>query len=54
MNLQLLAESRDPVDAVSRSLSRPLVTVEPWVDGRVLRIPDDAGYGAVTEPLEAL
>ncbi|AAK24293.1 NUDIX hydrolase [Caulobacter vibrioides] len=54
MNLQLLAESQDPSDAVSRSTSRPLVTVEPWVDGAVLRIPEDAGYGAVTEPLDAL
>ena len=34
------------------SAARPLVTVEPWVEGKVLRIPDDAGYGAVTEPLD--
>lgn len=54
MNLQLLAESADPVDAVSRAEARELVTVEPWVDGRVLRIQENAGYGAVTEPLEAL
>jgi 8-oxo-dGTP pyrophosphatase MutT (NUDIX family) len=54
MNLQLLAESASPTDAVTRAEGRALVTVEPWVDGRVLRIPDNAGYGAVTEPLEAL
>ena len=54
MNLQLLAESADPADAVARSEARDLVTVEPWVDGKVLRIPEDAGYGPVTEPLEAL
>ncbi len=54
MNLQLLAESASPVDAVTRAEARELVTVEPWVDGRVLRIQENAGYGAVTEPLEAL
>jgi len=54
MNLQLLAESADPADAVARAGSRELVTVEPWVDGRVLRIQENAGYGPVTEPLEAL
>ena len=54
MNLQLLAESADPADAVARARARQLVTVEPWVDGRVLRIPENAGYGPVTEPLEAL
>lgn len=54
MNLQLLAESADPADAVRRAGARELVTVEPWVDGEVLRIPPHAGYGAVTEPLSAL
>ncbi len=54
MNLQLLAESADPADAVARARARQLVTVEPWVDGQVLRIPENAGYGPVTEPLEAL
>jgi 8-oxo-dGTP pyrophosphatase MutT (NUDIX family) len=54
MNLQLLAESADPADAVARAEGRALVTVEPWVDGKVLRIQADAGYGPVTEPLEAL
>lgn len=54
MNLQLLAESADPTDAVRRARVRRLVTVEPWVDGEVLRIPPEAGYGAVTEPLAAL
>lgn len=54
MNLQLLSESADPADAVARARARDLVTVEPWVDGAVLRIQEDAGYGAVTEPLERL
>ena len=55
MNLQLLAEAAGAVDAIARALARRLVTVEPKVtdtpDGRVLVIPHDAGYGAVTEPL---
>ncbi len=54
MNLQLLAESISPHDAIARAASRPLVTVEPWVDGQALRIQPDAGYGDVTEPLSAL
>lgn len=54
MNLQLLAESAGPADAVRRAAARELVTVEPWVDGEVLRIPTEAGYGSVTEPLSAL
>ena len=54
MNLQLLAESADPGDAVRRAAARELVTVEPWVDGEVLRIQPHAGYGPVTEPLNAL
>jgi hypothetical protein len=54
MNLQLLAESASPADAVARAAARELVTVEPWVDGPVLRIQENAGYGPVTEPLEAL
>ncbi|WP_454717182.1 NUDIX hydrolase [Caulobacter segnis] len=54
MNLQLLAESADPADAVARAEARELVTVEPWIDGPVLRIQENAGYGPVTEPLEAL
>lgn len=54
MNLQLLAESVSPADAITRSRARPLVTVEPWVDGEGLRIQADAGYGDVIEPLSAL
>jgi 8-oxo-dGTP pyrophosphatase MutT (NUDIX family) len=58
MNLQLLAESTDAHDAMSRAVARPLVTVEPKVEkregGPVLVIPHDAGYGAVEEPLSAV
>jgi 8-oxo-dGTP pyrophosphatase MutT (NUDIX family) len=55
MNLQLLAEADDALDAVVRAAGRTLVTVEPKVtqtpDGPVLVIPHDAGYGAVVEPM---
>jgi 8-oxo-dGTP pyrophosphatase MutT (NUDIX family) len=54
MNLQLLAESASPADAIARAKTRPLVTVEPWVEGQGLRIQPDAGYGDVVEPLSAL
>jgi 8-oxo-dGTP pyrophosphatase MutT (NUDIX family) len=57
MNLQLLAEASGAVDAVARARARTLVTVEPKVvdspEGRMLVIPPDAGYGAVTESLAA-
>jgi hypothetical protein len=55
MNLKLLAEASDSDDAVSRARARELVTVLPVVketpEGRVLAIPDNAGYGAVFEPM---
>ena len=55
MNLQLLAEADDALDAVVRAAARTLVTVEPKVtqtpDGPVLVIPPDAGYGDVVEPM---
>ena len=52
MNLQLLAEAADAADAVARARGRTLVTVEPKIEGRMLTLPPDAGYGAVSEPLE--
>lgn len=55
MNLKLLGEARSAADAVTRAEKRPLVTVLPELverDGqRLLTIPADAGYGAVTEPV---
>ena len=58
MNLQLLGEARDSADATARAAARTLVTVEPQLvngpQGRVLVIPPEAGYGAVSEPLSRL
>ena len=58
MNLQLLAEADDAVDAVVRAQASELVTVEPKVAdspaGKVLVIPENAGYGKVTELLSAV
>jgi 8-oxo-dGTP pyrophosphatase MutT (NUDIX family) len=54
MNLRLLAESPHAAAAIETARQRPLVTVEPWVDGPSLRIQPDAGYGVVAEPLSAL
>jgi 8-oxo-dGTP pyrophosphatase MutT (NUDIX family) len=55
MNLQLLAEAADSLDAVSRANRSTLVPVEPKVtqtpDGPALVIPPDAGYGVVAEPM---
>lgn len=58
MNLKLLGESDASRCAVEAALSRPRVTVTPWVErrasGSVLVIPPDAGYGAVEEDLAAV
>ncbi|WP_246916587.1 hypothetical protein [Bradyrhizobium sp. SHOUNA76] len=55
LNLQLLAESRSVNEALSRAQQRPVVTVQSRIEqrpgGRVLTIPQDAGYGSVEEPL---
>jgi len=58
MNLQLLAESANAHEAMTKAIERPLVTVEPKIErregGPVLVIPHDAGYGIVEEPMSAL
>lgn len=54
MNLRLLAQSANAAAAIETARARPLVTVEPWVEGASLRIQPDAGYGDVAEPLSAL
>ncbi len=55
MNLKLLGEAESAEDAVTRARARELVTVLPQITERggerVLVIPDNAGYGAVVEPL---
>ena len=56
MNLKLLAEASSAADAIARATARTLVTVLPNVvergGKRVLMIPEDAGYGAVVEPMD--
>jgi 8-oxo-dGTP pyrophosphatase MutT (NUDIX family) len=56
MNLKLLAEASSAEDAVRRAQARQVVTVEPQIvdgpAGRLLRLPPDAGYGAVEEPVD--
>ena len=58
MNLQLLAEASDAVDAIARAMARELVTVEPKIEqrdgGQVLVLPPNAGYGVVVEPLSSV
>jgi len=55
MNLKLLGEAESAEDAAVRARAREVVTVLPQITERngerVLVIPDNAGYGAVIEPL---
>jgi hypothetical protein len=47
-NLELLAEGKTVVGALSQATERKIVTVQPWVESRdgkrYLHIPPDAGY----------
>lgn len=56
MNLEKLGRATSTQDAILRARNDRIVTVEPWVDGSsgkpLLRIPADAGYGDVAEPLD--
>ena len=49
MNLQMLAESNTVADALAAARNRKVVTVLPEVTrvdgGRIMRIPEEAGYG---------
>lgn len=58
MNLRLLAEAQGAQDCIGRAQQRKLVMVLPEVatenGERVLKIPADAGYGAVSQPLGRL
>jgi 8-oxo-dGTP pyrophosphatase MutT (NUDIX family) len=58
MNLQMLAESKTVADALSAAAARKIVPVLPWVEKRdgepFLRLPPDAGYGDVYEPMTSV
>ena len=51
MNVLKLGRSSLVTDAIETARKTPVVTVEPKVDGSVLRIPAEAGYGVTEEPL---
>lgn len=58
MNLQMLGESSTVEDAIKAAASRRIVTVLPWVEQRdgqpFLRLPPDAGYGDIYEPMTSV
>ncbi|MFP3942638.1 MAG: NUDIX hydrolase [Alphaproteobacteria bacterium] len=58
MNLVKLARSGSVAEAMASARASPVVCVEPWIeqteDGPVLCISEEAGYGAVREPLDSL
>ena len=51
MNLLRLGRSASVAEAIEAARVAKLVTVTPWVEGKVLRIQPDAGYGDPHEPL---
>ncbi|MCE9649536.1 MAG: NUDIX hydrolase [Parvibaculum sp.] len=54
MNVLKLGRHGNVADAISVARATPVVTVEPKVDGSVLRIPAEAGYGVTEEPLTSV
>ncbi len=58
MNLIKLARSATVPEAMRAARASAIVCVEPWIedteDGPVLCISEEAGYGAVREPLDSL
>ena len=58
MNLIRLSESDTVAGAMLAAQRRPIVAVEPQIrsgpDGPELILPEEAGYGAVVEPLDAI
>ncbi len=58
MNLAKLALSASVDEAIRAARSSSVICVEPWIeeteDGPVLCISEEAGYGAVREPLDSL
>ena len=58
MNLQMLAETKTVDEALKAAAARKIVTVMPWVEKRdgepFMRLPADAGYGDVYEPMSSV
>lgn len=54
MNLVMLTRAASAAAAIEQARGRPLVTVQPEIregpDGRRLVLPENAGYGAISEP----
>lgn len=51
MNVLKVGRSANAAHAIEAARGRPIVTVEPVVDGQVLRIPAEADYDVTEEPL---
>jgi 8-oxo-dGTP pyrophosphatase MutT (NUDIX family) len=51
MNVLKVGRSANTAHAIESARGRPVVTVEPIVDGKVLRIPAEADYDVTEEPL---
>ncbi|MFZ3035397.1 MAG: NUDIX hydrolase [Parvibaculum sp.] len=51
MNVLKLGRSQNVSHAIETARATPVVTVEPKIDGKVLRIPIEAGYDVTEEPL---
>ncbi len=51
MNVLKVGRSANTAEAIKAARGRPIVTVEPMVDGKVLRIPAEADYDVTEEPL---
>lgn len=51
MNVLKVGRSANTAHAIESARGRPVVTVEPVVDGKVLRIPAEADYDVTEEPL---
>lgn len=54
MNVLKLGRSPNVAHAIEIARSKPVVTVEPKVDGKVLRIPAEAEYDVTEEPLTSV
>jgi 8-oxo-dGTP pyrophosphatase MutT (NUDIX family) len=54
MNVLKLGRSPNVAHAIETARTTPVVTVEPKVDGKVLRIPAEAGYDVTEEPLTSV